>query len=124
MTKVNLITPPDKLYNDVRSILLIFPSLELQNMFQTEILSNLDDDLNLYYFDKSDYSKEDFDWLLDVFSAIDLCIIDVDRCESPTRELISYFVAKSKTYWLTKSENSVYNHISKNRIYDLSFLIK
>lgn len=122
MTKVNLITPPDKLHNDATSLLLIFPGLELQNTFQQEILPELEEDLNLYYFDKSNYSKEEFDWLLDVFSAVDYCVIDVDRCESPTRDLLSYFIAKSKTYWLTKAEHSVYNHISKNRIYDLSFL--
>lgn len=122
MTKINLITPPDKLRDDAVSILLIFPGVELQNTFQKDILPDLDHDLNLYYFDKSNYSKEDFDWLLDVFAICDYCIIDVDRCEYPAKYLLGYFIGKTKTYWLTNVENSVYNHISRNRIFDFSFL--
>ena len=94
----------------------------MQDSFQQEILPELSTDLNLYYFDKSNYSKEDFEWLMDVFSICDYCIIDIDRCESPTRDLLSFFIGKTKTYWLTNNIDSVYNHISRNRIYDLSFL--
>ena len=94
----------------------------MQDSFQQEILPELSIDLNLYYFDKSNYSKDDFEWLMDVFSICDYCIIDIDRCENPTKELLSFFIGKTKTYWLTNNIDSVYNHISRNRIYDLSFL--
>ena len=122
MTTINLITPPDKIHNDSASILTIFPSRDVQNYLQQEVLPDVPDSLNLYYFDRSQYSDEDVAWLLDVFSLCDYCVIDVDNSPAWLRDLFSYFIGKSKTYWLTNVENSVYNHISRNRIYDLNFL--
>lgn len=122
MTKINLITPPDKLYNDSTSILLMYPGGALQNSLQYEILPNITDSLNLYYYDKGLYDKEEVDWLLTVFNMCDICIIDIDRCEPFIKDILGYFICKSKTYWLTNAEKSVYNHLSNNRIYDLSIL--
>lgn len=122
MTQINLITPPDKIHNDAPSILVIFPGREVQTALQSEILPDVNDSLNLYYFDKSKYTEQDYDWLLDVFALCDYCIVDIDRCEPTVKDLLGYFIAKPKTYWLTNAENSVYTHISRNRIYDLSFL--
>jgi hypothetical protein len=33
-------------------------------------------------------------------------------------------IAKNKTYWLTNSQDSVYNSLSSNKIYNLDFLSK
>ena len=31
-------------------------------------------------------------------------------------------IAKNKTYWLTNSQDSVYNSLSNNKVYNLDFL--
>jgi hypothetical protein len=53
---------------------------------------------------------------------VDYVIFDVDNSASEVRDLASYIIANPNTYWLTNSIDSVYNNISINRVYDLSFL--
>ena len=45
--KINLITPPDKLFNLNPGYLLIKPSTKVKMQFQ-QILSQVDEDLNVY----------------------------------------------------------------------------
>ena len=122
MIKVNLITPPDILFNDNQQLLVLYPSSEIQKSLQYDFLGKIHDDINLYYYDKTEYNKEEVDWLLNVFNLCSTVIIDVDNCSPHIKDLLSYFIAKNKTYWLTNSDNSVYNHISENRVYSLDFL--
>ena len=119
MTKVNLITSPDRIFNDTEKILLIHPSNELKTEFQKTILENIEDDLDLYIFDISNPTPKEIDWLLVSVEMADRVIVDIDNCDSQTRMLLGYILAKSKTYWLTNSENSVYTHINQSRIYNL-----
>jgi len=123
LTKVNLITPFDILRSDDYQMLIMYPSKETQNSLQYNFLGKIDYDINLYYYDKPSYNKEEVEWLLNVFSLVDLVIIDVDNVSPHIRDLLSYFIAKPKTYWLTNSEDSVYNHISRNRTFTLDFLL-
>lgn len=123
MNNINLITPPDKLYNDSLSILLIHPSKDVQLDLQNNILPTFDFSINVYYYDKPVYNKDDVDWLLSIFHLVSLVIIDLDNSSSHVKDMCSYFIAKSKTYWLTNSVDTVYNHLSPNRIYNLSFLL-
>jgi len=60
--------------------------------------------------------------LLNVFKMCDLALIDVDNTSPWARDLLSYMIAKPKTYWLTNSQDSVYNSLSNNRVYNLNFL--
>lgn len=113
MNKINLITPPDKLYNECFSILLISPTDFIKQQLQS-IVQEIDIPINIYL-----YEEDNIDWLLDIASSVDYIVIDLDNCDSKVRELCSYFVAKPKTYWLTQGENTVYNMLSVNRIYDL-----
>lgn len=119
VTTVNLITPPDRIFNTNQKMLLIHPNTELKSEFQKTILEHIDSDLDLYIFDVTKPTADDIDWLLVATSMVDKIIIDVDNCDSKTRMLAGYIIAKSITYWLTNNEESVYNHISKNRIYNL-----
>lgn len=123
MNNIHLITPPDKLYNDSLSILLIHPSKDVQLDLQNNILPTFDFSINVYYYDKPIYNKDDIDWLLSIFHLVNLVIIDLDNSSSHVKDICSYFIAKSKTYWLTNSVDTVYNHLSPNRIYNLSFLL-
>lgn len=123
MNNIHLITPPDKLYNDSLSVLLIHPSKDVQLDLQNNILPTFDFSVNVYYYDKPIYNKDDIDWLLSIFHLVNLVIIDLDNSSSHVKDICSYFIAKSKTYWLTNSVDTVYNHLSPNRIYNLSFLL-
>ena len=121
MTKINIITPPDKIYNDNFKILLLFPTKNTLTEIQNSILTKVDN-LNIYLYDKPVYNKEDTDWMLDAFFAADFVLVDVDNTAPYFRDLLSFLIAKSKTYWLTNAVDCVYNHISNNRLQDLSIL--
>lgn len=121
-SKIKIITPPDILYNDALQILLISPSKELQKDLQNKYLSITEDDVNLYYFNDEEYVKENIKWLLTIFKMSDLTIVDIDNSPLYLKNLLSFMIGKNKTYWLTKAEETVYNHISENRIYTLDFM--
>lgn len=122
MTSINLITPPDKVYSDAISVLVVFPSKDLQQQIQNEIFPNAKESINVYLYDKPQYTLADTDWLLSVFTLSQIVIIDVDQCPPYVKDLLSFMIAKPKTYWLTNAVDSVYNHISGNRIYNISIL--
>ena len=124
MNKINLVTYPDQLFNDSYEILLLYPSKDLQKELQDKFLSHFEDDTNIYLYDKDRYNKEELDWVLKVFKSVDLVIVDIDNTSHFFRDLLSYFVAKNKTYWLTNAHETVYNHISKNKVYNLDFLLQ
>lgn len=124
VNKINLITPPDKIYNDATSVLLIFPSTENLAYIQESILPSIDGGMNIYIYDKPNYTHLDVNWLLDTVHICDLIITEVDGCPSYVKDLLSFIIAKPKTYWLTNAAEPVYNHISSNRIYNLSILEK
>jgi len=122
VTNINLITPPDKVYSDAINVLVVFPSKALQEQIQNEIFPNAKESINVYLYDKPQYTLADTDWLLSVFSLSQIVIIDVDQCPPYVKDLLSFMIAKPKTYWLTNAVDSVYNHISGNRIYNISIL--
>ena len=123
MKNINIITPPDKLFNDAVQVLLVYPTTDLKNAIQDKLI-DIEDDINIYVYDKENYSTEDIDWLLTIFKMSDIAIIDVDNVQSHARDLLSYMIAKPKTFWLTKGEKRVYNKLSNNKIKDFEFLSK
>ena len=112
------------LFNDSLQLLLVYPSKQLQDELQDTFLADYDADVNVYIYDKPVQDKEEVDWMLSVFKQCDVTIIDVDNASSWCRDLASYMIAKNKTYWLTNSQDSVYNSLSSNKIYNLDFLSK
>jgi len=119
MTKINLITAPDKIYNEDLSILLVNPSDELKEEFNKLLESSNIDTLNLYYFAESEDNNQE--WLLDVINFVNYIILDVDQCYD-TKWLVGYILNNSKTYWLTKQSNMLYNTINNNRVYALDWI--
>lgn len=110
------------LFNDSYQLLLVYPSKQIQKELQDTFLNSTELGINVYYYDNDDYSKEDVEWLITVFKLSNTTIIDVDNTAPWARELLSYMIAKPKTYWLTNNHNSVYNILSNNRVYNLDFL--
>lgn len=124
MNKINIITPTDKLYNDAYSILVLYPSTTIQKKLQSWLLDLNELSVNVYVYQEQSFTHDNFIWLLDVFNSVDLVIIDIDQFpeHSNISQILSYMIAKPKTYWLTSNQHLVYSYISNNRIYDLSFL--
>jgi len=120
MPSINLITPPDKVFNNARSVLLIYPSKTVKNDFQN-IVSSWEEDCNVYIYNL-DQTEHNIDWLLSVCKISDAVIFDIDNSDVEIKKLASFIVANPNTYWLTGEADPVYNMLSVNRIYDLSFL--
>jgi len=122
MSKINLITAPDKLFNDNLSFLLVYPSEYIKEQFQN-LIANWDFSINVYVYDHNiEQQEHDYDWLLSVLHICNYTILDVDNFDRDTRLLTSYLISKPKVYWLTKQETPVYNKLSFNRIYNLDWL--
>jgi len=120
MSKINLITPPDKLFNKNYSFLLIYPSKAVKEEFQT-YLENLKQSLNVYLYELPD-EEENLDWLLTLCKMSETVIFDVDNSTQRVRQLAAYIISNTNTYWLTNSADTVYNQVSINRVYNLDFL--
>ena len=110
------------LLNDSYQLLLVYPSTQLQNQLQDTFLNSTPLGINVYYYSKPNYVKEDTEWLINIFKMCNTAIVDVDNTAPWARDLLSYMIAKPKTYWLTNSQDSVYNSLSNNKVYNLDFL--
>lgn len=110
------------LLNDSHQLLLVYPSKQLQNELQDTFLNSTTLGVNVYYYDKPNYAKENAEWLINIFKICDTVIVDVDNTAPWARDILSYMIAKPKTYWLTNSQHSVYNILSNNKVYNLDFL--
>ena len=117
MSDIILITPPDKVYNKNKNILLITPSEEHRQSIQN-ILAKNNEPVNIYLYS----DNIDLDWLLTMHRICDAVFLDLDNMPQELRDLASYLVSFNNTYWLTKGENIYYNKISANKIYNLDFL--
>jgi hypothetical protein len=118
MNDIVLITPPDVLYNDTYSILIITPSIAIKNSLH-EILKNTVMPINVYLFSDGD---SDIAWLCNVLKMSNITIFDLDNANSIVKEFSSYIIAQPKTFYLTVNQNLPYNLISKNRVYDFAWL--
>jgi hypothetical protein len=117
--KINLITPPDKLFNNNLSYLLVKPSTKIKMQFQT-ILSSIVNDLNVFIYDQEESNIE---WLLSVAGQVDEVVIDIDNCDPTTKHFISLLLAEPNVYYITNDELTPWGLISKNRIYDLDWIV-
>jgi hypothetical protein len=117
--KITVITPPDKLFNLTLSYLLIKPSMHVKQQFQT-ILSQSIDDINVFIYDEED---TDISWMLSVAQQVDIVIVDVDNCDVITQKFVTFILAQGNVHYITKDDTTPYNLISKNRIYNLDWIV-
>ena len=117
MTKINLITAPDIVYNNAYSIVMICPTDGLKLELQAH-LSEFDMDVNVYMVD----SNIDVKWLLSVTKFADAVIFDIDNSPNEVQDLRSYLISLSNVFWLTNREFPCYTLLSTNREYNLDFL--
>lgn len=119
-TKINLITPPDILHNLHKSFFLVYPSSDIKHQFQN-LIENFDETINVYMYEQKDEDSE-LSWLIRVTEKSNFVVLDIDNFPPEHTHIISFLLAHSNVYWLTKGENQVYNVISNNRIYNLDWL--
>ena len=119
MSNITLITPPDKIFNQNFNIFLLYPSEKIKNDLQ-DFLASSDQPINVYIYENQE--EHNIDWLLSVHKMSEVVIVELDVLPSEIRQIESYLISQSNTYWLTKGENMFYNKLSVNRIYDLNFL--
>jgi hypothetical protein len=118
--KITVITPPDKLFNLTLGYLLVKPSVHVKQQFQA-ILSQSIDDVNVFIYDQE---ENDISWLLGVAHQADVVIIDVDNCDLLTKQFVTFMLAQPNVHYITNDEITPYNLISKNRIYDLDWIVE
>lgn len=116
---ITLITPPDKLFNLNLSYLLVKPSSVVKEQLNTILRASVDD-INVFIFDDDDM---DIGWLLSVAQQADVVIIDVDNCDPITHSFITFMLAQPNSHYITNDELTPYNLISKNRIYNLDWIV-
>jgi hypothetical protein len=118
--KINLITPPDALFNANIGYLLVKPSTKLKVQFQT-ILSVIDEEINVYIYDSEEI---DIAWMLNAANNTDIIIIDIDNCDPITKNFVSVLLANANAFYMTEDEITPWGLLSKNRIYNLDWLVE
>lgn len=111
---INLITSPDKLFNNDTSLLLVNPNTALKESFN-ELAKDLNGPVNLYLFENQEYEIQ---WLLDVCQSVNYIVLDIDNTKN-NHWIIGHILDFGKTFYLTNTPESVYNIINNNRIYEL-----
>jgi hypothetical protein len=96
------------------------PSNHVKEQFQA-ILSQSIDDLNVFIYDTED---TDTGWLLSVAQQADVTIIDIDNCDVITQKFVTFMLAQPNTHYITNDELTPYGLISKNRIYNLDWIVE
>lgn len=118
--KINLITPPDNLFNSNVSYLLVKPSTKLKIQFQT-LLSAIDEEINVFIYDDDSI---DVAWMLNAANNSDVIIVDIDNCDPVTKNFIALLLSLPITHWITNDEVTPWGLISRNRIYNLDWLVE
>ena len=119
-TNINLITPPDRLYNSNLSFLLVKPSTKIKPQFQAT-LSKIGEDVNVYVFDDA---ESDINWLLSVSQSVDRIVVDIDNCDDLTKLFVSLILTQSNAYYYTTDEITPWSLISRNRMYNLDWVLE
>lgn len=118
--RINLITPPDTLFNSNITYLLVKPSTKLKVQFQT-ILSAIDEEINVFVYDTEEV---DIAWMLNAANNSDIIIIDIDNCDPITKNFISVILSNTNAFYMTEDEITPWGLLSRNRIYNLDWIVE
>jgi hypothetical protein len=121
MNDIALITPPDFLYNDSFSILLICPSKASKEILNNVLLQT-SMPLNVMVYETSVDGLHQIEWLLSAVKMSDCVFLDIDNCDAVVKQFVSHIIAQTKTFYLTNDNHTPYNLISKSRVYDFAWL--
>jgi hypothetical protein len=88
--------------------------------FQT-LLSSIPEDINVYIYDTDEV---DVAWMLNAANNSDCVIVDVDNCDSITKNFVSLLLSQPNCFYMTNDEITPWNLISRNRIYNLDWILE
>ena len=135
MSDLTVVTPPDTLLTNNVSFLLIYPDRDVKDEFQNLIVK-FEESFTTYIYETPELPEDvdigdtkvkkqdvhDIDWLLKHCHIANNVIIDLDNCPPRIKDLASYIIANTNTFWLTKAPDMYYNKLSNKRIYHLDYL--
>ena len=119
MSKINLITAPDRLHNHNVSVLLINPSDAVKLDFNRAVL-NLNKDINLYLYETSVNNDE---WLITVSNTVDHIVLDISHTGKDFW-LLGYLLSQPHTHYISVQDPTPYHLLCANRIYDFTALVE
>lgn len=119
MSKINLITAPDRLHNANVSVLLINPSDAVKLDFNKAVL-NLNKDINLYLYETSKIHDE---WLITVINTVDYVVLDISHTGKDFW-LLGYILSQPHTHYISVQDPTPYHLLNSNRIYDFTTLVE
>tara|TARA_X000000368_G_scaffold417598_1_gene414453 strand:+ start:4138 stop:4584 length:447 start_codon:yes stop_codon:yes gene_type:complete len=137
MSDLTVVTPPDTLLTNDISFLLVYPSRDVKDEFQNLIVK-FDQPFTTYVYEIPELKEDveigdtkigqkdlqDPQWLLNHCHIANFVILDIDNCPPNIRDLASYIIANTNTFWLTKGPDMYYNKLSNKRIYHLDYLVE
>lgn len=121
MSSINIITPPDFLYNQAVNFLLVRPSKSTRFQFE-ELIKQIETPINVYLYDPQLEEEVDYKWLLATSKMADYTVLDIDNLNPIEKNLLGYFVSLTNTFYLTNDNITPYNMLNTNRIYNLDWL--
>jgi hypothetical protein len=68
--------------------------------------------------------ETDINWLLSVCQGVDKIVVDIDNCDQLTRQFVSLILTQHNSYYYTTDEITPWNLISRNRIYNLDWILE
>ena len=123
MTKINLITAPDKLLNKAKSIAVLHPKVDTLAQVQNTI-EDWNETVNIYLYNPEVEEERDIKWMLDIVRICDYVVADIDNFELSSRSFISYILSYPNVFYLTNDELTPYNYISSNRIFNVDWIFE
>jgi hypothetical protein len=112
MSKIKIITAPDKVFDQALSITVVCPGEALKASLQN-YLTSTDLDINIYLHD-----TENIEWLLTVARMSNYILIDIDNCDIYTSHFLGYLLTLPNTYYKCEHMKVKWDLLNKNRFYD------
>jgi len=116
---IKIITPPDLIFDQAESILIVCPSTELKKSLE-EYLVNHEDAVNIYLFNNETNIK----WLLITAKMSDIIIIDIDNCDENVSHFLGYLLTLPNTYYRCEHKKVEWELINQNRFFDFPNILK
>jgi hypothetical protein len=110
---IKIITPPDLIFDQTESMLLVCPSTELKKSLE-EYLATHEEAVNVYWFDRGN----DIKWLLTSAKMSDVLIIDIDNCDENASHFLGYLLTLPNTYYKCEHMKVRWDLLNQNRFYD------
>jgi hypothetical protein len=114
--KVNIIAPPDNLFNQSPGYLLVRPTKVMMLEFQ-QLLSDSKEDVNVFVFDDTEH---DLSWLLSVSQQVGFIIINIDNCDDAIRPFLSLLLMHPNSCYISNNDDTPWELINRNRVHDVT----